>query len=72
VDLLAVESPSAFLLALAGLVTAVSGIISTIVAARRARDEERQACEEKLRALRLEAGELAEELYRLRRHKELE
>jgi hypothetical protein len=66
-----IESPSAFVLALAGLVAAIGGILSTILAAHRARDEERQACEEKLRAIRVEAGALADELYRLKARKDV-
>jgi hypothetical protein len=66
----AIEYPSAIVLAIAGLITAIGGILSTVMAAHRARDEERQACEEKLRAVRIEAGELAEQLYRLKTRKE--
>ena len=53
-------------LGIAGIITAIGGVVSTILAARRARDEERLICEEKLRAIRIKAGVLAEELYELK------
>lgn len=64
--LLAIEYPSAFVLALGGLITALSGFVSAIMAARRARDEERRECEEKLKQVRMEAVEMAERLYERR------
>jgi hypothetical protein len=71
VSWLAVESPSALLLGLAALVSAVGGIVSTVIAARKVHRDERGICEEKLRAIRLEAGQLAEEIYRLKTRREV-
>lgn len=61
---------AAILLGVAAFVTACGGVLSTILSARRARSEERVICEEQLRAIRLEAGDLADQLYRLKTHKE--
>jgi hypothetical protein len=58
-----------FLLGIAGILAAVGGIISTVLGSRRARDEERVACEDRLRSIRLEAGVLAEELYMIKTHR---
>jgi hypothetical protein len=60
-----------FLLGVAGVVAACGGLVSTVLASRRTRDEERVACEEKLRIVRLEAGGLSEQLYDLRKRREV-
>lgn len=61
--MLAVEFPTAVIAALAGLISALGGLIGTIMAARKARTEAEAACEEQLRVVRLEANELARKLY---------
>jgi hypothetical protein len=58
--------PSAFVLAIAGLISAIGGLISTIMAARRARSEERVVCEDRVRSLREENNRLSDEVYALR------
>lgn len=57
---------TAILLGVAAVISAVGGVVSTILAARRARADEQVLCEEKLRAVRVEAGALAEELYAMK------
>lgn len=67
--MLAFALPNGFLLGVAGIIAATGGLVSTILAARRAKEEERAACEDKLRSIRLEAGVLAEELYMIKTHR---
>jgi hypothetical protein len=55
-----------FLLGIAGIIAASGGLVSTVLGSRRARDEERVACEDKLRAIRSEAGLLSDELYQMK------
>jgi len=61
------------LLGIAALITAIGGVISTIVGARRARREERdraeQECRERLKSARQEAEETAAELHALKMEK---
>lgn len=64
---LSIESPSAVLLGIAACIASLGGILSTVLASHRIRDEERAACEDKLRGMRIEAGQLADELYQLKR-----
>lgn len=58
------------LLGIAAILSAVGGIASTIIGARRARREERdkaeQECRERLRSTRKEAEDCAEELHELK------
>lgn len=61
----AVET-AATLLALAAAISAIGGCISTILAIRKARDEEAEACVERLKDCRAEAERLAAELHALR------
>jgi hypothetical protein len=61
---------NATLLGAAAIITAISGVISTIVGSRRsakeAREKAEEECREKLKAARIEAEEAAAELHRLR------
>jgi hypothetical protein len=59
----------ATLLGIAAIVSAVGGCISTILALRKTRDEEHEACLERLKAARAEGERLADEVHseRMRR-----
>lgn len=65
-----------WLLAIAALLTAIVGAISTIVGMKRARREERDKAEEeclrRLREARKEAEEAADELHKIRMRREHE
>jgi len=68
-DLVAVlEEPT--LLGVAAILSSVGGLISTVVGVRRSKREEREKaeneCFEKLKAVRLEAEEAANELHALK------
>lgn len=54
------------LLGIAAVVSAVGGCASTILAIRKARDEETQKCLERLKEARAEGERLAEELHAMR------
>jgi hypothetical protein len=57
---------AATLLGIAACVSAVGGCIASIMAVRKARDEEQQACIERLRDTRAEAEKAAAELHALK------
>jgi hypothetical protein len=61
------------LLGVAAIITAISGVISTILGARKARREERaraeEECFQKLKAARVEAEEAAAELHEIKMKK---
>jgi uncharacterized protein YlxW (UPF0749 family) len=63
----------ATLLGVAALVTALGGVLATILGARRSRREERdkaeQDCVQRLRETRAESERLAEELHRVKMHR---
>lgn len=63
--LLAVELP-ATLLAIAACVSAIGGCITSILAIRKARDEETQNCLQRLKEARADAERYAAELYAIR------
>jgi Na+-transporting methylmalonyl-CoA/oxaloacetate decarboxylase gamma subunit len=70
-QLLALEATGeATLLGIAAVITAISGVISTIVGSRRsakeAKEKAEEECREKLKVARIEAEEAAAELHRLR------
>jgi hypothetical protein len=54
---------AATLLGVAAVVSALGGCISTILALRKTRDEEHEACLERLRAARAEGERLAGEVH---------
>jgi hypothetical protein len=60
----AVDSPT--LLGLAAVVSALGGLISTILALRKSRSEEHEECLERLKEARAESERLAKELHELR------
>jgi hypothetical protein len=60
----AIDQPT--LLGLAALVTATGGIASTIMALRRSRSEDHEACLEHLREARAEAEEYSAELHKVK------
>jgi len=55
---------AATLLGIAALVSAFGGVISSMLAIRRAREDEYQKCLERLKQARTEAEELAQERHR--------
>ena len=63
--LLAVDT-GATLLGIAACVSAVGGCVTSILAVRKARSEEEQACIEKLREARAEGERVAAELHELK------
>jgi hypothetical protein len=70
-QLLAFEaSGETTLLGIAAVITAISGVLSTIFGSRRsakeAKEKAEEECREKLKAARIEAEEAAAELHRLR------
>jgi hypothetical protein len=54
------------LLGIAAIVSALGGLISTIVAIRKSRREGQEDCEKRLKELRAESEQLAEELHRMK------
>ena len=54
------------LLGIAAIVSALGGVVSTILALRKSRGEEHEHCLEQLRAARAESERLAHELHELR------
>ena len=67
---MAVDQPT--LLGIAAIVTATGGIASTIMALRKSRSEDHEACLEHLRESRAEAEALAAELHALKMEREHE
>lgn len=61
---MSIDDPT--LLGLAAVVSAIGGIGSTVLALRKHRDEEHEACLQRLKEARTEAEKLAKELHELR------
>ena len=55
---------AAILLGIAALVSALGGVISSMLAIRRAREDEYEKCLERLKQARIEAEQLAQEKHR--------
>jgi len=58
------------LLGLAAIVSAIGGIVSTVLALRKNRSEEHEACLKHLKEARAEGERLAAELHDLKMHNE--
>jgi hypothetical protein len=65
--LAAISDPT--LLGLAAIVTALGGVASTVMALRRTRSEDHEACLEHLKEARAEAEAYAQELHKLKMDK---
>lgn len=56
------------LLGVAAIISAIGGVVSTIMALRKSHNEEHEHCLEQLREARAESEKLAKELHELRMH----